>query len=272
MPRLWSRDPTAIPRSAIERYSVLFWSPSFRSSAAGPTRSALAGVARTRSTATRYGRHVRALLGAASTSAERHLHVTVGFVAVVAWLAVVAGVDGDGAGIAAFVAAWTVMMVAMMLPSAAPFFLLYRRGSTAPATTALAAGYLAVWALVGVAAWVLHQAAMDIPTAAVLGAAGVYQLTPAKHACLRRCRTPADFLVERWRVNAFVLGADHGRWCLGCCWALMAVLVVAGMMGVAWAVAIAAIVAVEKMTSRGAALARVTGVALIAMAVWEGVG
>lgn len=193
------------------------------------------------------------------------------FLALVAWVAVVAGVGGDGAGLASFVAAWTVMMVAMMLPSVAPFVLLYRRGSTASATTTLAAGYLAVWGAVGAGAWMLHQAAMDIPAAAVLAAAGVYQLTPVKQACLRRCRTPADFLVERWRTNAFVLGADHGLWCLGCCWALMAVLVVAGMMDVRWVVAIAAIVAVEKLTKRGAALARVTGVALIALALWEGV-
>ncbi len=192
-------------------------------------------------------------------------------VALVAWIAVLAGFDGGGAGIAGFVTAWTVMMVAMMLPSAAPFVLLYRRGATRPATARLAAGYLAVWGAVGVAAWALHEVAMDVPVAAVLGVAGLYQLTPAKHACLRRCRTPADFLVERWRVNAFLLGADHGRWCLGCCWALMAVLVVAGMMGIVWVAAIAGIVAVEKLSSHGAGLARWTGVSLIAVAVWEGV-
>lgn len=191
--------------------------------------------------------------------------------ALIAWSAVLAGFDGDGAGMAGFVAAWTVMMVAMMLPSAAPFVLLYRRGATAAATARLAAGYLVVWGGVGVAAWALHEVAMDVPVAAVLGIAGVYQLTPAKHACLRRCRTPADFLVERWRANAFILGADHGRWCLGCCWALMAVLVVAGMMGVVWVVAIAGIVAVEKLFSHGEGLARLTGVGLIAAAVWEGV-
>ncbi|HUS62719.1 MAG TPA: DUF2182 domain-containing protein, partial [Acidimicrobiales bacterium] len=129
---------------------------------------------------------------------------------------------------------------------------------------------LVVWSATGIIAWALHEAAMDVPASVVLAAAGVYQLTPAKRACLRRCRTPADFLVERWRVNAFVLGADHGRWCLGCCWALMAVLVVAGMMGIVWVVAITGVVAVEKLTSRGEALARVTGVGLIALAIWEG--
>lgn len=161
------------------------------------------------------------------------------------------------------------MMVAMMLPSAMPFILLYQRGANRWATAKLVAGYLAIWSLVGIAAWALDAKAMDIPTPVVLLAAGIYQLTPMKNACLRRCRTPADFLVERWRSNAFILGADHGRYCLGCCWALMAVLVVAGMMGILWVVAIAAIVAAEKLLSRGAGLARWTGIALIVLAIWK---
>lgn len=208
---------------------------------------------------------------ARSARVDRRVLVVLAGVALVAWIAVLAGFDGEGAGIVGFVAAWTVMMVAMMLPSAAPFVLLYRRGATPAATARLAAGYLAVWGVVGVVAWALREVAMDVPVPAVLAAAGLYQLTPAKHACLRRCRTPADFLVERWRTNAFVLGADHGRWCLGCCWALMAVLVVAGMMGIVWVAAIAGVVAVEKLSSRGAGLARWTGVVLIVGAVWKGV-
>jgi predicted metal-binding membrane protein len=214
---------------------------------------------------------MRALLGAPSAPVERRLPLILAMVVAVAWLPVVVGVDGDGAGMPGFVAAWTVMMVAMMLPSAAPFVLLYRRGSTASAAAALVAGYLAVWAAVGLLAWALHRAAMDIPVPLVLAAAGLYQLTPAKEVCLRRCRTPADFLVERWRANAFVLGADHGRWCLGCCWALMVVLVVAGMMDLFWVVAVASVIAAEKLTKHGVGLARLTGVALIALAVWEGV-
>lgn len=195
-------------------------------------------------------------------------------VALGASIAILAGFDGQGVGMAGFVAAWTVMMVAMMLPSAAPFILLYRQGASPAATARLAAGYLAVWAAAGVAAWALQAVAMDIPVPAVLAGAGLYQLTPAKKACLRRCRTPADFLVERWRASAFFLGADHGRWCLGCCWALMVVLVVlvvVGMMGIAWVAAIACVVAVEKLSTRGAGLARFTGVGLIALAVWKGV-
>ena len=212
-------------------------------------------------------------MGAASVSGSarvgRGAPVVLGGIAVAAWIAVFAGLSRDGAGFAGFVAAWTVMMAAMMLPSASPFILLYHRGATRAATARLVAGYLSVWAAVGVAAWVLEAVAMELPASLVLAAAGLYQLTPAKNACLRRCRTPADFLVERWRSNAFLLGADHGRWCLGCCWALMAVLVVVGMMGIGWVVAVAAIVALEKLSSRGAILARWSGIALIGLALWE---
>lgn len=190
-------------------------------------------------------------------------------IAAAAWIAILSGFESVGTGILGFVAAWTVMMVAMMLPSAMPFILLYQRGATRWATAELTAGYIAVWSLAGIAAWALDAKAMDIPVSAVLLAAGLYQLTPVKNSCLRRCRTPADFLVERWRSNAFILGADHGRYCLGCCWALMAVLIVAGMMGIVWVVAIAAIVAVEKLSSRGAGLARWTGIALVLLAIWK---
>lgn len=187
----------------------------------------------------------------------------------VAWAAVVLGVEGGG--VAGFVFAWTLMMVAMMLPSASPLVLLYRRASTPSATAALVAGYLFVWGAVGLAAWALHLVAMDVPAALVFLAAGVYQLTPIKSACLRRCRTPADFLVERWRPSAFVLGMDHGAWCLGCCWALMVVLVVAGMMGLAWVVALAALVAVEKLAPFGDIAAKLAGAGFIVLGVLEGV-
>lgn len=192
----------------------------------------------------------------------------VGATIATAWGALLWAPHG-GAGIAGFVAAWTVMMAAMMLPSAVPFILLYRRGSSVAGTAALAAGYLAVWTVVGVAAWGLHLVAMDVPAAAVLAVAGLYQLTPAKRACLDRCRSPADFLAQRWRSQAFVLGVDHGVWCLGCCWALMAVLVVAGMMGLVWVVGIAGVVAAEKLLPRGLGVARLTGIAFLAAAALE---
>ena len=204
-----------------------------------------------------------------NTSSQWRLLLAIGALTAAAWAAVVLGVEGGG--VAGFVGAWTVMMVAMMLPSASPLVLLYRRGATAGATAKLVAGYIVVWGAVGLAAWALHRVAMDVPAGAVLIAAGVYQLTPLKSACLRRCRTPADFLVERWRSNAFVLGMDHGAWCLGCCWALMAVLVVAGMMGIAWVVAIAALVAVEKLAPYGDVAAKVAGAAFVVVGLMEGV-
>lgn len=202
-------------------------------------------------------------------SSDLRAPTVLAIIAITAWVAILTGFDGDGTGIVGFVAAWTVMMVAMMLPSAMPLVLLFRRGATRRATVALTAGYLTVWSAIGIAAWAIDAKAMDIPIPVVLLVAGLYQLTPLKNACLRRCRTPANFLVERWRSNAFILGADHGRYCLGCCWALMVVLIVAGMMGIVWIVAIAAIVAMEKLSRRGAGLARWTGIALIVLAMWK---
>jgi predicted metal-binding membrane protein len=171
----------------------------------------------------------------------------------------------------AYIGSWTMMMAAMMLPSVAPFALLYARGaSTAAAPGLLALGYLGVWALVGIPAYALDRAlGMDHPTAtaAVLIAAGLYQLSPLKQACLSRCRSPVNFLVQHWRPGpggAFRLGAHHGAYCLGCCIALMAVLVVAGGMGLAWVAAIALVVAAEKLLPHGPLLGKIGGVGLIA--------
>src|SRR3954469_9867573 len=190
-----------------------------------------------------------------------------------AWIFVIAtsGDDMDmmpSAG--AYIGSWTLMMAAMMLPSVAPFALLYARGaSTAAAPGILAAGYLGVWALVGIPAYALDRAlGMDHPTAtaAVLIAAGLYPLSPLKQACLSKCRSPVDFLVQHWRPGlggAFRLGIHHGAYCLGCCIALMAVLVVAGGMGLAWVAAIALVVAAEKLLPHGPLLGKIGGVGLI---------
>jgi predicted metal-binding membrane protein len=109
-----------------------------------------------------------------------------------------------------------------------------------------------------------------LPAWAVLGAAGLYQVTPLKAACLRRCRTPADFLILRWGRSPLTLGLEHGAWCAGCCWALMVVLVVAGSMGLGWVVALAALVLLEKLAPHGDLIARTTGLVLIVLAVTEG--
>jgi predicted metal-binding membrane protein len=191
-------------------------------------------------------------------------------VAAACWLLLFARVDEMPMGAGLWLGAWTVMMAAMMLPSAAPIVLLYGRRSNTIDSTLLMSGYLSVWALVGVAAYAVDTRLMhpgDAAVGAVLIVAGVYQLTPLKTACLKRCRNPLDFLVTHWRkgrVGALRLGADHGAYCVGCCWALMAVLVVAGAMGLVWVVAIAVVVAAEKLLPAGQWFGRVGGIALVA--------
>jgi len=126
---------------------------------------------------------------------------------------------------------------------------------------------------VGIPAYLIDRAlGMDHPTATagVLIAAGVYQLAPVKDACLRRCRSPLDFIVQHWHsglTGAFRLGVEHGAYCIGCCIALMAVLVIAGGMGLVWVAAIALVVAAEKLLPRGRLVARIGGVALIALGI-----
>ena len=145
---------------------------------------------------------------------------------------------------------------------------------------AFTAGYLLVWtafsAGAALAQWALHQAAMLSPTmttssarlsGAILIAAGVYQLTPFKGACLTHCRSPLGFLMSHWRegtAGALRMGIEHGTYCLGCCWALMSVLFVVGVMNLVWVAAMTFFVLVEKIGPAGAFVARVAGVAMIA--------
>jgi predicted metal-binding membrane protein len=172
-------------------------------------------------------------------------------------------------GVGLWLGAWTVMMAAMMLPSAAPIVLLYGRRASTLDSTVLMAGYVLTWAAVGLAAYALDMRVMDPADAAVGGVligAGVYQFTPVKSACLARCRNPVDFLVTHWqkgRLGALRLGAEHGAYCIGCCWGLMAVLVIAGAMGLVWVIAIAGAVAAEKLLPAGPWLGRLLGVGLI---------
>jgi predicted metal-binding membrane protein len=182
---------------------------------------------------------------------------------------------------------WAAMMMAMMLPSAAPMILLYasivrrraHRGALG-VTAVFALGYVAVWAAFGIAAtmmqWSLDVAALLSPTmrttsvaiaGAVLIGAGLYQWTPLKQACLRHCRSPLDFVLTRWREGtrgAFGMGLRHGTYCLGCCWLLMALLFVGGVMNLAWIVGIAAFVLVEKTAPAGHWLGRIAGGGLVA--------
>ena len=186
---------------------------------------------------------------------------------------------------------WAVMMAAMMLPSAAPMVLTYgsavRRNTGVAAARhvyALAAGYLTVWAVFcagaaalqrGLAALLFVSPMMEVTSpsagAALLLLAGLYQLTPLKHACLSACRSPLAFLMSRWRrgtSGAFLLGLEHGASCVGCCWALMLLLFVGGVMNLVVIAALTAFVALEKLAPFGMRSARVSGALLIAAALW----
>jgi predicted metal-binding membrane protein len=165
-------------------------------------------------------------------------------------------------GLLGFIVGWTLMMAAMMLPSIAPLWLLYR-GSR----VGLAIGYLAVWSAVGVLPFLAMERAMGVALPVVLGVAGAYELSPLKSACLRRCRDPVSFLMEHYRSGAVRLGVEHGIWCLGCCVGLMAVLVLAASMELVWAVVIAAAVFVQKVVPAGQLSARLIGVGLLGAAV-----
>jgi predicted metal-binding membrane protein len=183
---------------------------------------------------------------------------------------------------------WAVMMVAMMLPSAAPVTLLVssvaqKRAAAGGAahgnTTLFVFGYLAVWLAFAAAAttlqWALHRAGLlsermavgnVVFAGSVLVAAGVYQWTPLKEACLRRCRSPLDFLLFHWRDGArgaVASGIGHGLYCLGCCWMLMALLFVGGVMNLVWIAGIALLVLIEKTMPWGRRVSQVTGVVLV---------
>jgi predicted metal-binding membrane protein len=183
-------------------------------------------------------------------------------------------------------AMWAVMMVAMMLPSALPAIVLYAglvrkhraAGSTAPAAWVFTTGYLAVWTVFSLAAALLQatleQTMLLSPTMAstsrwlsggLLILAGVYQWLPAKDACLQKCRTPLSFFMFRWRpgtVGAFRMGAEHGAFCVGCCWSLMLLLFVAGVMNLVWIALLAALVLTEKLLPAGDLIGRSAGVLL----------
>ena len=185
----------------------------------------------------------------------------------------------------AFVASWGVMMTAMMLPSALPMIGLYGatqrgRAGTMPKGVPVAVFtlvYLAVWAASGVPVYLAHTALMALSprafsygVAAILLAAGMFQLSPLKQACLRACRSPLGFLLGHWRAGlrgSLALGWSHAMYCLGCCWALMVVLVAAGAMGLAWVLLITAVVAAEKLLPRGEWIARATGGAFLLLGV-----
>ena len=189
---------------------------------------------------------------------------------------------------------WAVMMVGMMAPSAAPMILMYARvgrqgkigGKPFAATGWFAAGYFLAWAgfsfLATLVQWLLdREALLDarmantnlLLGAAVLIAAGVYQWTPLKNACLTQCRTPFGFLMSHGGFRSNVrgclhLGLLHGAYCIGCCWVLMALLLVVGVMNVLWIALLALLVLLEKLSPWGRWVSRIAGCVCIAVGVW----
>ena len=189
---------------------------------------------------------------------------------------------------------WVVMMVGMMLPSATPMILLYARvgrqsrkeGKPFAATGFFAGGYLLAWVGFALAAtlgqWLMEgtllspalASASRIFSGAVLIVAGLYQWTPLKDACLSQCQTPIVFLqrhggFRRDPAGAVGLGLRHGLYCIGCCWALMTLLFVGGIMNVLWIAAIAIFVLAEKVFFPGRLLSRIAGTLLIAAGLWQ---
>ena len=207
-----------------------------------------------------------------------------------AWAATVvlaramAGMTGTmGLGLAVFVAVWTLMMTAMMLPSVAPTASLYAktvRNNRTVRISALVAGYLAVWAAAGVPAFGLawlagwmsgkHPGPAHVLAVAVFAACGVYQLSRLKDRCLAHCRSPLALLLHygsyRGRFRDMRAGAHNGAYCLGCCWGLMVILVAVGVMNIAAMIGLAAVVLIEKTWSRGPAAGRAAGVAALGLA------
>jgi predicted metal-binding membrane protein len=187
---------------------------------------------------------------------------------------------------------WSVMMVAMMLPSAAPVLLTFatvarnRRLAERPyvPVAIFAAGYITIWCVFSLLAaagqWLLHRAALLSPmmasssatfAGALLLVAGIFQFTPLKRSCLTRCRAPLDFIMTRWREGwrgAFGMGLEHGAFCAGCCWALMALLFVFGVMNVLWIAALTIIVSLEKLLRPAKWFSAVAGIALVGWGIW----
>jgi predicted metal-binding membrane protein len=189
-------------------------------------------------------------------------------------------------------AMWWVMMLGMMLPAAAPIILTFdavqrrnqERAEAYVPTAMFVAGYLLVWGLFSMAAtaaqWALQQAAllspMLAPASPVFGGllfvlAGIYQFSPLKHACLSHCRSPFAFVLTHWRdgwIGALRMGGGHGLYCLGCCWALMALLFAVGVMNFIGIAGLAALVFVEKLLPAGVWVGRIGGGAMAALGIW----
>lgn len=187
---------------------------------------------------------------------------------------------------------WSIMMVAMMLPSALPMILTFaavtrnrrRLGRPYVPVAIFMSGYIIVWclfsALAALGQWLLHRTALLSSSMAststlfaglLLLGAGIFQFTPLKRACLTRCRAPLEFIMTQWREGrqgALRMGIEHGVFCTGCCWALMALLFVLGVMNILWIAALTLLVCVEKMLPARAQVSLATGILLITWGVF----
>lgn len=191
---------------------------------------------------------------------------------------------------AMFTVMWLAMMVAMMLPSTMPLLLLHRQAAAfrgeahvGRSILALATGYFFVWTLFGIVAYLfgvtitrgamhsdIFSRAVPVAGGLALSVAGIYQLTPWKSACLKHCRDPLTLVAHHLpygRLGAFRLGLHHGALCAACCWGLMLIQLVLGAMNLAVMVAVAIVIALEKLLSKGERLAKATGVVAIAAGV-----
>ncbi len=202
-----------------------------------------------------------------------------------------AGPGTDLGGLGFWLTAWVVMMAAMMFPSIAPMVVMYarieegkrRKGqpTQAGATAVFVGGYLLTWAAAGLFAYAIFETGRSLDlgflawdrggpyvAGGIIIAAGIYQLTPLKDVCLRHCRNPMTFVLMHWRAGrtgALRMGVEHGGWCVGCCWGLMAALFALGVMSIGWMVLIAALIALEKLLPWKAVANRSVAVLLVVL-------
>jgi predicted metal-binding membrane protein len=219
--------------------------------------------------------------------------------ALVAWLVTIdrmrgmdAGPGTDLGGLGWYVGIWVTMMAAMMLPSVTPMVLFFSRisrdradrGSAFVPAWVFVAGYLAVWTAYGIAAYGVYRVVRSLDlgflgwhrqgplvAGAAVAAAGLYELTPLKEVCLKHCRTPLHFVLHRWRdgrPGALRMGAEHGAYCVGCCWGLMVILFALGVMSLFWMALIGALIFAQKVLPFGFRLVRPLALAFVVFGIW----
>ncbi len=222
--------------------------------------------------------------------------------ALTAWIVTVdrmrgmdAGPGTDLGGLGWYLGIWVTMMAAMMLPSVAPMALLFarisrdreERGRPFVPTWIFLTGYLAAWTAYGLLAygifrlvtaagtdWLAWDRAGPYVAGGAIAAAGVYQLSPLKELCLRHCRGPMHYVLHGWRhgrLGALRMGAEHGLYCVGCCWGLMVILFAVGVMSLFWMGVVAAVIFAEKVLPYGLRLSRVFALAFVALGIWVAV-